>query len=114
MNQKNDDPPKQANKRKQMRGPITILKLAYQGMQKRNAFSKPSFWITNFFLMFICVKATQFFMFIRQFEVQIPKDELINNMTLMNIESLRMMKPDKLTEYLDKLEQDKAARQRRL
>lgn len=106
----NTEKPKQIKGFSRIKGPITLLRLLYKGLIKRNAFSKPSFWIGNVFFLFLCVKATQFFLFVKHFEVQVPRDEMINNLVFITAKNLKVTKPEKINEYLDNLEKEKFKR----
>jgi hypothetical protein len=90
--------------------PHILIKRIFLGFKKRNAYRYPSFWLGNLLFIFIAVKAYQFSQYVKQFTVAIPREELINNMMITNLEQFKVMKPDALHKFLDDLEESKEKR----
>jgi hypothetical protein len=69
------------------------------------------FWFYNILSIFFFIKTIQLFLFMKEFSYSVPKEQMKVNM--MNINTMRNMKPDVLHKYLDDLEKQKEERKKK-
>jgi hypothetical protein len=97
-------------KRRKLKSPFKILQNIYANLKQKNAFSSPSFWFRNILFIFISLKLTQFYLYVRHYDIPVTKEEAHYNMILMNKTAVKAMDQKALNDYLDLLEKEKEKR----